>query len=172
MDGTGKVNELIWTTEMEVLSLDRVLRKCHVVRVEEGEEIPRLADWAGSSDWFFYLEKSHKTEGFRDIEYKQDETLVNLFDSTTVSTPTTIPEDSPESLSPVLSKLNLFAAKDVQYFGALEPRVTASSTPGRDIPQENKLRGLDLFCGGGNFGRGVADGGAVHHTWYPFPTPC
>jgi len=33
------------------------------------------------------------------------------------------------------------------------------------IPDERKLRGLDLFCGGGNFGRGVGDGGAVQHKW-------
>lgn len=28
-----------------------------------------------------------------------------------------------------------------------------------------KLRGLDLFCGGGNFGRGLEDGGAVEMRW-------
>ncbi|KAI9822297.1 MAG: DNA methyltransferase Dim-2 [Pycnora praestabilis] len=28
-----------------------------------------------------------------------------------------------------------------------------------------KLHGLDLFCGGGNFGRGIEEGGAVHYDW-------
>ncbi|KAF2967826.1 hypothetical protein GQX73_g5768 [Xylaria multiplex] len=28
-----------------------------------------------------------------------------------------------------------------------------------------KLRGLDLFCGGGNFGRGIEEGGAVEMRW-------
>ncbi|KAI1173809.1 S-adenosyl-L-methionine-dependent methyltransferase [Nemania sp. FL0916] len=28
-----------------------------------------------------------------------------------------------------------------------------------------KLQGLDLFCGGGNFGRGIEDGGAVEMKW-------
>lgn len=28
-----------------------------------------------------------------------------------------------------------------------------------------RLRGLDLFCGGGNFGRGLEDGGAVEMRW-------
>ncbi|KFA79069.1 hypothetical protein S40288_08163 [Stachybotrys chartarum IBT 40288] len=28
-----------------------------------------------------------------------------------------------------------------------------------------KLRGLDLFCGGGNFGRGLEDGGAIEMKW-------
>ncbi|KAI9901295.1 hypothetical protein N3K66_003112 [Trichothecium roseum] len=34
-------------------------------------------------------------------------------------------------------------------------------------PRESmpKLRGLDLFCGGGNFGRGLEDGGAVRMRW-------
>ncbi|KAG4026576.1 hypothetical protein MFRU_039g00540 [Monilinia fructicola] len=27
------------------------------------------------------------------------------------------------------------------------------------------LRGLDLFCGGGNFGRGLEEGGALHNRW-------
>jgi DNA (cytosine-5)-methyltransferase 1 len=34
--------------------------------------------------------------------------------------------------------------------------------PYQDIP---KLRGLDLFCGGGNFGRGLEDGGAIEMRW-------
>lgn len=33
------------------------------------------------------------------------------------------------------------------------------------IPARRKLRGLDLFCGGGNFGRGIEDGGAVRMSW-------
>lgn len=33
-----------------------------------------------------------------------------------------------------------------------------------DTPPKNKMRGLDLFCGGGNMGRGIEDGGAVHFT--------
>lgn len=35
----------------------------------------------------------------------------------------------------------------------------------RSEPPRDKLRGLDLFCGGGNFGRGLAEGGAVEHSW-------
>lgn len=34
--------------------------------------------------------------------------------------------------------------------------------PGRKIP---KLRGLDLFCGGGNFGRGLEESGAIGMRW-------
>jgi DNA (cytosine-5)-methyltransferase 1 len=33
--------------------------------------------------------------------------------------------------------------------------------PKRPIPQDRKLRGLDLFCGSGNFGRGLEEGGVV-----------
>ena len=28
-----------------------------------------------------------------------------------------------------------------------------------------KLRGLDLYCGGGNFGRGLEEGGVLHNEW-------
>jgi DNA (cytosine-5)-methyltransferase 1 len=31
-------------------------------------------------------------------------------------------------------------------------------------PVRARLRGLDLYCGGGNFGRGLEEGGAVHNT--------
>lgn len=32
-------------------------------------------------------------------------------------------------------------------------------------PPQRRLRGLDLFCGGGNFGRGLEEGGAVRFDW-------
>ncbi|RYP27026.1 hypothetical protein DL768_011363 [Monosporascus sp. mg162] len=31
--------------------------------------------------------------------------------------------------------------------------------------KSERLRGLDLFCGGGNFGRGLEDGGAIQMRW-------
>ncbi|ETS75591.1 hypothetical protein PFICI_12535 [Pestalotiopsis fici W106-1] len=34
-----------------------------------------------------------------------------------------------------------------------------------DIVTTQKLCGLDLFCGGGNFGRGIEDGGGVEMKW-------
>ncbi|KAF7550545.1 hypothetical protein G7Z17_g5636 [Cylindrodendrum hubeiense] len=34
--------------------------------------------------------------------------------------------------------------------------------PGEEI---TRLRGLDLFCGGGNFGRGLEDGGGIEMRW-------
>lgn len=34
-----------------------------------------------------------------------------------------------------------------------------------ETPHTPKLRGLDLFCGGGNFGRGLEDGGAIEMKW-------
>lgn len=33
------------------------------------------------------------------------------------------------------------------------------------LPATEKLRGIDLFCGGGNFGRGLEDGGAIQMKW-------
>ncbi|KAI1505095.1 hypothetical protein F5X99DRAFT_303283 [Biscogniauxia marginata] len=32
-------------------------------------------------------------------------------------------------------------------------------------PRSRKLQGLDLFCGGGNFGRGLEDGGGIQMRW-------
>lgn len=32
-------------------------------------------------------------------------------------------------------------------------------------PPQRRMRGLDMFCGGGNFGRGLEEGGAVRFDW-------
>jgi hypothetical protein len=169
IEGTGKINELIWTTEMEEVPVRSLIRKCHVVKIEEGQEIPRLADWAGSSDWFFYRprRRSKKVEGIREINDMADTVISELFSS--VRTPTTTPEDPSVSESSSSTELEGLAAKPVgpENSGLLKPAMKTSGITGDDISVEGKLRGLDLFCGGGNFGRGVADGGAVHHQWYP-----
>lgn len=34
-----------------------------------------------------------------------------------------------------------------------------------DTPPAKLLQGLDLYCGGGNFGRGLEEGGALHNEW-------
>jgi DNA (cytosine-5)-methyltransferase 1 len=34
-----------------------------------------------------------------------------------------------------------------------------------DAPPYKQLRGLDLYCGGGNFGRGLEEGGALRNVW-------
>ena len=34
----------------------------------------------------------------------------------------------------------------------------------RSTPSKKRLRGLDLYCGGGNFGRGLEEGGAIRNT--------
>ena len=37
--------------------------------------------------------------------------------------------------------------------------------PEHDTTGLHRLRGLDIFCGGGNFGRGLEEGGAVEFEW-------
>ena len=37
--------------------------------------------------------------------------------------------------------------------------------PTSTLPQRRVMRGLDMFCGGGNFGRGLEEGGAVRFDW-------
>lgn len=44
----------------------------------------------------------------------------------------------------------------------IPPSLKQSYDPEVETP---KLRGLDLFCGGGNFGRGLEDGGGVEMKW-------
>ncbi|KAI9751103.1 MAG: Vacuolar protein sorting-associated protein 17 [Chaenotheca gracillima] len=35
----------------------------------------------------------------------------------------------------------------------------------KEAPSKAALNGLDLFCGGGSFGRGLEEGGVVHNKW-------
>ncbi|KAI8248607.1 DNA (cytosine-5)-methyltransferase PliMCI [Colletotrichum sp. SAR 10_77] len=42
------------------------------------------------------------------------------------------------------------------------PTLRQGFDPSRQVP---KLRGVDLFCGGGNFGRGLEEGGAIQMQW-------
>ncbi|KAG6016870.1 hypothetical protein E4U43_002882 [Claviceps pusilla] len=44
----------------------------------------------------------------------------------------------------------------------LPPTFRQGFDPAAKIP---RLRGLDLFCGGGNFGRGLEEGGAIQMKW-------
>ncbi|UKZ76262.1 hypothetical protein TrVFT333_003961 [Trichoderma virens FT-333] len=53
-------------------------------------------------------------------------------------------------------------------FSVYEPIKVAptSLNQGYDpLQQLQKLRGIDLFCGGGNFGRGLEDGGGIKMKW-------
>ena len=50
----------------------------------------------------------------------------------------------------------------------IQDKIPPSLVQGFDpskAPSRRKLRGLDLYCGGGNFGRGLEEGGAVHYEW-------
>jgi len=151
VEGTGKANELVWTEEIVEIPVCKVIRKCRVVEIGQDEEVPVLIDWAaGSLDLFFYrsrvkVERSANGNAIPDSINPKDE-----------------PPDT-EATQPFGSVENKPLASNIS-----SPESKSSSAIRKlyDIPTENQLRGLDLFCGGGNFGRGVADGGAVQVKWY------
>jgi site-specific DNA-cytosine methylase len=167
------VNELVWTENVEEVVVRRVVRKCMVVEVEG--EVPELVEWAaGSSDWFFYRRTREKVtvEGKSEVTGGEGEVGMTdeLSKETDVSSVTTEPvplsvspskEPKKESIAPSISE-TVVPAEDVT-----PTTQTQSLDKLYHIPEEKQLRGLDLFCGGGNFGRGVADGGAVHVKWHP-----
>ena len=206
VEGRGKVNELLWTELVVDIHPRRVVRRCRVIKVKRGENVPRLADWAGSSDWFFYREDlqleevpSVATDIMKKIEIdSRESTSTSLIiddppavsDSVTVtmqagqssqagtisqsgleeSTPLPSQEDSAllvGRLAPLTVSKSTEETPTPTFKHESEPNMSypADISP-EEIPEERKLRGLDLFCGGGNFGRGVADGGAVHHKWF------
>ncbi|KAI9787643.1 MAG: DNA methyltransferase Dim-2 [Geoglossum umbratile] len=45
-------------------------------------------------------------------------------------------------------------------FPSMNQGFDPNETPSRPV-----MNGMDLFCGGGNFGRGLEEGGAVHNKW-------
>lgn len=53
----------------------------------------------------------------------------------------------------------------VTEYHLLESMHSGSFRQGFEHNKAPKLRGLDLFCGGGNFGRGIEDGDAVEMRW-------
>ena len=55
--------------------------------------------------------------------------------------------------------------KILKPIGATIPRSLAQGFDPLDLPARTVLNGLDLFCGGGNFGRGLEEGGAVRNRW-------
>ncbi|KAI6086341.1 S-adenosyl-L-methionine-dependent methyltransferase [Hypoxylon rubiginosum] len=55
---------------------------------------------------------------------------------------------------------SIFVPLDMNVLG----HVRQSFDPARPL-ETPVLRGLDLYCGGGNFGRGLEDGGAVEMNW-------
>jgi len=207
VEGQGKVNELVWTEVVIDVPVKRVVRKCRVVKVKKGEDIPRLADWGGSSDWFFYREgvkvekvpqpdRETPTPTEVDVEEgvaksgSQLTAIDDRADSVTVTTepdssfpPASIPRTNPEDQT-IESAASSNGDNHIQPIGEPADTKVTEQTPTpaiKDeadralpdlaesaqeiIPNGRKLRGLDLFCGGGNFGRGVGDGGAVQHKW-------
>lgn len=56
----------------------------------------------------------------------------------------------------------LLSDGSLQPVGLSKPQLRQGFDPKK---QEQKLRALDLFCGCGNFGRGMEDGGAVQARW-------
>jgi DNA (cytosine-5)-methyltransferase 1 len=151
-----RVNELVWTDKIIAVPVKKVARTCHVVRIDENQEVPDILQWAnGSSDWFFFRSAAKVVESIEPAEGNSD---MEITDISTRST-------SPERVSKIPTRSASEAPTDI--LEAVKP-AEVSVNPLAEIPENQKLRGLDLFCGGGNFGRGVSDGGAVHHKWYSF----
>lgn len=151
-DSPAKVNELVWTDEIVEVPKRSAVRKCHVVEVKDGEEVPSVVNWAsGSSDWFFYRSPTGAKRDSASEAEKMDIETVDQIARIAICEPVIKKPQEPGAHR---------ASADIR-------NPTESVRELYDIPDDKKLRGLDLFCGGGNFGRGVAAGGAVRHKWYP-----
>ena len=181
VDGLGKVNELVWTEIVIDVSPKRIVRRCRVVYVPQGEEVPRLADWHGCSDWFFYRDRT--TASAVEPVAKEVGTALDaqriMFDSAgngvQVDDGLSDPSLQSSTTTEAEQRADDASTKRIEEVTSIPPSVNnfaRTAIPDYENPpiaESKKLRGLDLFCGGGNFGRGVSDGGAVIHKW-SFPS--
>jgi DNA (cytosine-5)-methyltransferase 1 len=107
-------NELVYTEQVVVMKLQRILSKCIVRFFEVGEPIPCPYDRNGTANVFFV---THRLENGLCVPI-------------------------PSHNRPTTMRQGFDPKKRVE-----------------------KLRGLDLFCGSGNFGRGLEEGGVVDMRW-------
>jgi hypothetical protein len=183
-DGVGKVNELVWTESVIDVSPKWIVRRCRVVCVPEEQAIPKLADWNGCCDRFFYREqrrrevkmeeaKEGKMEDVKDGPSLDSEvTRVGSAESGIEMDEVLIPNLSTVTMEPEQT-MAIDSHEPPEEVNTISPAITENCkipfVPDYEPPpiiEDKKLRGLDLFCGGGNFGRGIADGGAVIHKWF------
>ncbi|MCJ1246567.1 DNA methyltransferase Dim-2 [Trapelia coarctata] len=113
-------NELVYTSDFEVIPLANIDRACHVrfytMAERDQGKIPAPYCRQGTADAFYIIFEEVADRALRELT------------------------------KPYPSKLR-------QGFDLLEE------------PQLPQLRALDLFCGGGNFGRGLEEGGAIKVKW-------
>jgi hypothetical protein len=175
VEGVGKINELLWTRDIIDVSIKHVVRKCHVVKAEE--EIPALADWGGSCDWFFYRAVKIETEMEFDTKIEVDDSQTETTQEEASTMPLVAGTSTGLDLAPaavahrIVDSSTLTASSTPTAKQALPIQTPSSASEVGTIETDNiqedqKLSGLDLFCGGGNFGRGIALAGAVRHKWY------
>ena len=135
LDGrdSAPANELVYTHRFISVKPRRIDRYCHVRVFAENERVVTPYDRNGGGDCFFI-----RMEEVVDSGELTHNTSPNIRESS--QSPTPRPCYIPLKTAP----------KNLRQGFLLDTETPAST-----------LKGLDLFCGGGNFGRGMEEGGAV-----------
>lgn len=113
-------NELVYSSIIEQIAKDSLIRPCHVrfytINEKHGRNIPAPYSSGGTGDFYY-------------ISYWNDN----------------------GSLKPLQKPYPVCLRQ------GFDPSISSGPHP--------PMRGLDIFCGGGSFGRGLEDGGAVEMRW-------
>ena len=142
LDIAARPNELVLTDEVYDISPENVARKCHFRFFDADEDVrggcvPTPYDRDGAGDFYFCTSRISSSEA--PANHDDHEPRVSKTGEVDVDT------------------------------GALATSSPLSSpTEGwdpRSAPSQRKLRGMGIFCGGGNFDRGLEEGGAVEFKY-------
>lgn len=137
----ASINELVYSEDIVVGDIRDLERKCRVRFFKPDEKIATPYDRQGCGGTFF-------------IRFKIDS------HPEAPSSPSVSRNDKRRSLNGKGSEKRL---KNLIAY-PFEHSVRESYILGEETPKA-PLNGMDLFCGGGNFGRGIEEGGAVINRW-------
>lgn len=122
-------------------------------------------DGCGAKNELVYTEQIEKVP----VEKLQRTCLVRFFGGSEVVDGTIPPPYSRNGtgnafyITSRLIKVN--GVQSLQSFGNNAPKSLLQGFNPSAAPPRDVLHGLDLFCGAGNFGRGLEEGGAVQNKW-------
>lgn len=125
----------------------------------------REIDGSGRPNELVYTEKTEKFP----VNRIQRTCLVRFYDKSDLEKrliPAPYNRDGNGNAFYIITRL--VQEKDANNLRPIEDNFPVTLRQGFDPsapPSREPLRGMDLYCGGGNFGRGLEEGGAVHNEW-------
>lgn len=134
-------NHLVLSTEITEIEPQFIVRPCRVRCFAPDQKIPAPYCYGGTGDCFFVTEL---------MEPKPSD-----------------PSNTEGEVKPETTETEKERAKAnfVEYPGFEVPFNQGYDLNDKPIGDLKPMAGMDLYCGGGNFGRGLEEGGAIQNKW-------